>query len=622
MRFLGDQIIIPYLQENYTIDDILNDDDTRNILRDALKSYAEQAKNALSFEKETIITSQLDEFGEDDDGEEIELDMTITVDDINKVMEPIFQKAIDICKNLLKRNNLTGSDITELVLVGGPTFSPLLRSMIRTQLTDKVNTDVNPMTAVAYGAALYASGLTYEGEAAAVSEDAVALDMDYEANTVDPLVFVAVKLAAGNKLPADHVMVELQRSDKGWSSGQVSITDMGDVIECQLMENKANTFNVVVTDDRGNRLKTDTDAITIIQGTKVGSAVLPYNIGIEVHDTLEDKDVFKTMKGLEKNQSLPASGLAENLMSPRIRAGQSRDKLIVPIYQGEYNVEHSSAMFNDHVFDVVVDGTELSSDVEENSPIDITINVDRSQLMNVEINFRDSGQQIKKEVVVKRRQAIELSELQDIFANAEITMQTLQQNSAIPQDKVAVCRKALDGLLVRFKGESASDDGRMHLLADIRRLQLDLEQLENTYKWNILEDELNSAVEAYKHMADKEDNPLLVISKDEYVRKLEEQERKARQAINSKDYRMYRDSMQKMESVKMSAFPLLSAYNLFNYLEENFDDIRWFDAHEARRLLNAGQVSVMIEHSVSKSFEIARKLIALQDMPENQKARI
>ena len=61
-----------------------------------MKFYAEQAKNQLSFKPQADITSQLDEFGEDDEGEEIELDMVITQEQLAFVLTPVFQKAVDI----------------------------------------------------------------------------------------------------------------------------------------------------------------------------------------------------------------------------------------------------------------------------------------------------------------------------------------------------------------------------------------------------------------------------------------------------------------------------------------------------------------------------------------------
>jgi molecular chaperone DnaK len=44
-----DEIIIPYLNENYSIDSIMTDDNKKQILRDAMKFYAEETKIQMSF---------------------------------------------------------------------------------------------------------------------------------------------------------------------------------------------------------------------------------------------------------------------------------------------------------------------------------------------------------------------------------------------------------------------------------------------------------------------------------------------------------------------------------------------------------------------------------------------
>ena len=113
-----DQIILPYIQEHYVIDEILEDENKKSVLRDAMKTYAEEAKNQLSFKAKEDIISNLGDLGEDDEGEEIELDLSISQDQLKDVLSPIFQKAVDICKQLLDRNNMNGSQLSSLILVG------------------------------------------------------------------------------------------------------------------------------------------------------------------------------------------------------------------------------------------------------------------------------------------------------------------------------------------------------------------------------------------------------------------------------------------------------------------------------------------------------------------------
>ena len=155
-----DQIIIPYLQKEYHIESILNNPDKREILRNGLKHFAEDAKNQMSFKDTYNIISNIGDLPfEDENGEEPEIDVVLTQKDMNRILSPIFQKAINITKDLLQRNNLKGSDLEELVLVGGPTHSPILRRMLWEQITENINTSVDPMTAIAQGAAIYASSL-------------------------------------------------------------------------------------------------------------------------------------------------------------------------------------------------------------------------------------------------------------------------------------------------------------------------------------------------------------------------------------------------------------------------------------------------------------------------------
>ena len=237
-----DQIIIPYLQENYTIEGILADETKKQSLRDAMKFYAEQAKNQLSFKEKCDITSQLDEFGDDDEGEPLELDMVITQAQLKPVVAPIFKKAVDIVKDLLERNNLTGK-LNKLILVGGPTFSPVLRDMLKEQITPNVDTSIDPMTAVAKGAALYASTKDADINHTTVGTSNKAkavLDVSYKSDSVETLEFVSAKLLPSESIgiTGNTVYVELTRSDNAWSSGKVEIKDIGDVIECQLFGNK------------------------------------------------------------------------------------------------------------------------------------------------------------------------------------------------------------------------------------------------------------------------------------------------------------------------------------------------------------------------------------------------
>jgi molecular chaperone DnaK len=300
-----DKIIIPYLEKNFSIDSILNNTDKKEILRGAMKFYAEEAKIELSFKDSHNVLADLGDIpGEDDNGNEFELDITIAQADLEKVFEPIFQNAILTCKDLLKRNNLSGGQLGALILVGGPTYSPILRRMLKEQITEKVDVSCDPMTAVAKGAALYASTLNVSDEIIEASRDKtkIQLYIGNEPTTIEVDEWVTLKILkekTEGKLP-EKVLAEITRGDKAWSSGKREINDKGEIIEVALNAGTSNLFDVILYNEEGDKLDCQPNQFTILQGIKEAEAVLSYHIGIEVYDDFLKKDVFTPAKGLEK----------------------------------------------------------------------------------------------------------------------------------------------------------------------------------------------------------------------------------------------------------------------------------------------------------------------------------
>jgi molecular chaperone DnaK len=68
--------------------------------------------------------------------------------------------------------------------------------MLKEQITDKVDTSVDPMTVVAKGAALFASTITVSDEVKEETRDKtkLQLDVNYEATTVEMEEMVSIKI--------------------------------------------------------------------------------------------------------------------------------------------------------------------------------------------------------------------------------------------------------------------------------------------------------------------------------------------------------------------------------------------------------------------------------------------
>lgn len=612
-----DGILIPHLKENFVIDEILADEHKKQILCDAMKFYAEQAKNQLSFKDKCDITSQLDEFGEDDEGTELELDMVITADQLKTVVAPIFQKAIDICKTLIARNNLTGK-LDTLILVGGPTYSPVLRQMLREQITPNVDTSIDPMTAVARGAALYASGIDCEATIE-VANGTIALEVDYQSNSVETLEFVTVKLLPNDctgTIP-NRLFVELSRiptRGNAWSSGKVEINSIGDVIECQLVEGITNTFSIVAYDETGSTLPCFPNEITIIQGTKIGNAVLPYHIGIEVRDTDLHKDVFMPLTGLEKNQQIPAVGVRNGLKTPKqIRPGNINDKLVIPIYLGEHNVEGSSAIYNDHVFDVVITGDDVPALIPANSDIDITIKVDRSQLLRLEATFPVIGETIEKDIEIGQRSVDEQrDELMSRYREAMSKLEGLKTDGIATSNELQEAESLMNDVSSRIDNEKSSDDGMMHLLADLRRAFLAMERVEKNHEWDVLDKELREEFEklemANNELGHKYDNEVAAL------RKLTDE------AVRQKDVQYGRKVLSDIRQVFVQVTLIYQLISFVRHHHQTFSAHNWTDPGRARALLNQAMTMVQSDPSVERLHPLVCDIISL--LPDGDKIKI
>jgi molecular chaperone DnaK len=108
--------------------------------------------------------------------------------------------------------------------------------------------------------------------------------------------------------------------------------------------------------------------------------VLPYNIGIAKYFDEFEKDLFESVKGLEKNQKVPATGVRNGLKTRKaIRPGMIADILRIPIYQGEHKSDGTNPLLNNWVYDVVISGESIPKLLPEGSDVDITIKVDRSE---------------------------------------------------------------------------------------------------------------------------------------------------------------------------------------------------------------------------------------------------
>lgn len=576
---LVDDIIIPYLKEGYAIDDILADPEKKSVLRDAMKTYTEEAKNQLSFQDSWDILSDLGDLGKDDDGEELELDLTITQEQAFNSFRPYFQKAVDICKTLLQRNNMDGSQLNKIILVGGPTHCPLIKDMLREQITPNVDSSIDPMTAVATGAALYASTLDAEVKTDDVKTGTVMLTATYESTSVETSEWVTLQLnktATGSWCP-DHVFVKLTRSDNTWSSDKSPVDVNGNVFEVSLNSGRANSFVVRAYDDVGNNIPCFPNEITIIQGTKVGAAPLPYHIGIEVWDDEKKRLVFQPIEGLEKNKPLPATGKyteSEIKTTSVLRPDVATDRLVVPIYQADDGyVKGASSKLYEHVADVIITGSDVDNFIPEGSLAEITVHANSSEMMTVDVFFPSTEESISKDLKtdLKERLSIAAKEITDNFSEAQRNINSLTRQGVDTSD--------LQEKLNIVKKEAENSDDVKGSLQHQKEVMREIEKRTVDTEFDRVEKELKALFKMTEEDLQKYGTP-------QTAQELEQLRAAVDLCITKRDTKMAKDVI---EQVRMLDYRLAMVEYFIAWISgwnQRFDTTPWKDKARARQLLN------------------------------------
>jgi molecular chaperone DnaK len=582
-----DKIILPHLGSRYSLTSILSDPQKHEQLRDALKTYAEEAKIQLSYKQSEDVLSNLGDLGCDDDGEEMEIDLTITRQQAFEVMRPLVQKAVDICRALLRRNQLDPIRLNQIILVGGPTRLPLIHEMLSCQVAPVAYTDIDPMTVVAKGAALYASTLDMPAELLSDSKeaaDAVLIDIGYEPTTVELTDWVSLRT------PEDMTLdVELNRADGAWSSGRIEVTPKGKVTTIQLEKGRPNSFRVRAYDKMGNAVSVLPAQFVVQQGTKVGNAVLPYHIGISVWDDQKQDGVFLPLTGLEKNKPLPAVGmLRDRRTTTALRPGIATDILTIPVYQADDYQNGARSYLYEWVADVVITGDEVPQLIPEGSAVEVTLKADLSEQMTLEVYLPDSDVTITKKLLTNKKQSVDdaAHRIGTDIANAYNCLYQLSQEG---NTDIAPLRR----LLQEVEEENRNSQEKKAVLQHLKEVLRKIEALEGSSEWLRAKYQLEKTFQELKSLHDNygDENSEL---------KLHQLQLQVDEVVASGDVRMARLLMNSIKQFMRSMEILRNYVTWVYHFDALYDTYQWRKPEKARVAIDKAMEIVKDKPTIAK----------------------
>jgi len=287
---------------------------------------------------------------------------------LEQMLEPLVGRTTILCNKLLARNRVAASDLSGLVLVGGPTQTPCVVRQIHFDVGIEATHEVDPMTIVARGAALFSSTQRLpEMLRRRPRRGAIELQLEYEATTTDPSPLIVGRVAAPIP-PPPGMAISVERGDGGFRSAPVPLQPDGTfAIDVRLAPNALNVFQIRAIGRGGVAHPVEPETIKLLHGFSIARPPLSQSLGV----MLADNTVHWYLR---KGAVLPARQTVTHATTLSLQRGQSGEAVHVPLVQGE-----SARADRNKVIGILhIHADQIARDLPEGSAVEVTLSVDES----------------------------------------------------------------------------------------------------------------------------------------------------------------------------------------------------------------------------------------------------
>ena len=334
-RRIFDNLVIPALRKNFNLPENFIADKNYSTLRHISLFAIERAKIELSHRtlSEEVIIQIDDTRCKDLDGKDIYVDVPLSGKTLNPLIDDLIDETIEITREAMKKAGLSSEDIEKLVFVGGPTNYSYLREKVSSELSLKADTSIDPMTAVAEGASIFAESIDWSSEkhnrkpGNADANIGTALSFRYEARVTGNKARIVCHINIKAEL-----LFEVISTDTGWTSGRLALHE-GTQIELPLTRNGDNSFRVTVYDKLGKRIPVPEPGIIITKTlASVGAIPASHSIAVPALDKLGGAE--KLVYLIRKDEALTKKGKVIFRAAQTLKA-RSGESLNFNLWEGE-----------------------------------------------------------------------------------------------------------------------------------------------------------------------------------------------------------------------------------------------------------------------------------------------
>ena len=316
-----DTIIIPKLEQKFTLKDFNRGNEKYKTIFQKIKYNVEQAKIQLSRLDKAEVECDFEV-----DGEAIFDTIILSANDLEVAASNIIKKTITLCNETIKNSGIDKNNINRIILVGGPTQLPCIRKQLEENTGIFVDTTADPLTAVARGACIYASGQQIEDDDTdEIDENVYRINLYYESLSAEDEELVVGEIPELKTVDKDYY-IQIQSTNNTFSSEKIKLQDGKFKVYLPLEERKLNSFWIYLLDDNGMSLQLSQDNFNITQGLNVAGAPLPKSIGLSFFEedllTKEKRNLYEVV--FPKNSILPMAKTIRCKTAKTIKKGEGR----------------------------------------------------------------------------------------------------------------------------------------------------------------------------------------------------------------------------------------------------------------------------------------------------------
>ena len=337
-RQIFDAIVKPWLFHTFSLPDEFDRQSRYKPLARMALWASEKAKIELSQREDSLISLSETELNlTDENGRELYVDIPFKRQEFDELIVPKILDSIEAARTTLRKAGYEPQDVERMIFVGGPTQYKPLRDKISSELGIAASSEINPMTAVAEGAAIFAESIDWsttnrerkKSRGTITIGGPVSVSFVYTSRTPDLKAKILAKVSGTIALGTEF---QIDCLDNGWSSGRLPLRD-GASVDVVLSRPGENSFKVYVLDAAGSPLTLDTSHLMISRTAATVDAIpASHSIGVAAKDKIGG--AVGLIYLIQEGEPLPKKGALSFRAETSLKAGTA-DSINFKLWEGD-----------------------------------------------------------------------------------------------------------------------------------------------------------------------------------------------------------------------------------------------------------------------------------------------